>query len=362
MRSLTSQVARIMLVVVVGLMVVVALASGVLVSAAGVAGSTTTALLPAGGGWAAYSFTFPGPGSHVGITLSYSPVDGFTEVHGAVTFDVYSPLDPYLKGKPVGSGTKTAPGMLYYQLDSQPISLKDQVRIRRGEMTAPLPAGDYIVIIHNWDPQGRSLAFQLATTNVAEGGSGPAVKLVSASAGAEVTPAEPEATAQARGSPAPATTTPAAPSTVTTVVPAGGGWVAYNFPYLVTGKQVGVTLTYSPVDGFTESKGAITFDAYSPLDPYLKGKPIGTGTKIEPGEIYWQLGTLALAVPETPENELTPMPRNMTRDPTVSPVGNYLVIVHNWDPLGRPVTITLTTTDAQSGGPGPGLTLVSSGQ
>jgi hypothetical protein len=145
-------------------------------------------------------------------------------------------------------------------------------------------------------------------------------------------------------------------------VPAGGGWVAYNFNYTTTGAQVGVTLTYSPVDGFTEVKDAITLDAYSPLDPYLKGKPIGSGTKTGPGKLYWQLGTLALVVPETPENEQTPMPRNMTRDPRVSPVGNYLVIVHNWDPLGRPVTITLTSTDVKSGGPGPGFTLVSSGQ
>jgi hypothetical protein len=103
-------------------------------------------------------------------------------------------------------------------------------------------------------------------------------------------------------------------------------------------------------------------EAYSPLDPYMKGEPIGRGTKTGPGQLYWQLGTLGLVAPTERKNEQTPVPANETRDPTVSPVGNYVVIVHNWDPLGRPVTITLTTTDAQSGGSGPGLTLMSSGK
>jgi hypothetical protein len=122
-------------------------------------------------------------------------------------------------------------------------------------------------------------------------------------------------------------------STASAVLPAGGGWVAYNFPYPGDNSNVGVTLTYSPVDGNTNAEGAVTLDAYSPTDPNLQGGPIGSASWTAPGKKYWQFSS------------------------KVS--GNYLVIVHNWDPQGRPVEIHVTTINVDTGCAGPGLSFVS---
>ena len=113
-----------------------------------------------------------------------------------------------------------------------------------------------------------------------------------------------------------------------------GGWIAYAFPY--AGDQSGVhfTLSYSPADSFTDQ--AVLLDGYSPADPPPNGTAIGSAAESDQAGVkHW----------------------NFSSDLA----GTYVVIVRNWDFLERAVQFTLTSTNTETGAPGPALTFLSSG-
>ncbi len=152
---------RLILVVVAALLLtVVAIASVTAVSAEG--GYTKTVTLPAGG-WAAFTFNYRA-GERVGITVHYTPADGFTNAPGAITLDAYRPNDAYRDS--IGSGTQTAPGTLYWELSSPTPTRALDSMVKNGKIDAPATPGKYQVIVHNWDPLGRAVTFNLATSFV----------------------------------------------------------------------------------------------------------------------------------------------------------------------------------------------------
>jgi hypothetical protein len=114
-------------------------------------------------GWAAYTFDYPGPGSTIGVILSYRPGDLRTD---EVAFDVYPPTDPFLKGDPIGSGVRMAPGELYAQISGPALTMGEWRGLERDSAKAPAAAGKYVVVVHNWDAMGRPLNFDLSTVNV----------------------------------------------------------------------------------------------------------------------------------------------------------------------------------------------------
>ena len=126
----------------------------------------------------------------------------------------------------------------------------------------------------------------------------------------------------------------AATAPVGATIPGFGGWVAYRFTYPGNNARVGVTLTYSPADAFTRVTNAIVLEAFSPDNPPPKGAPIGGAHRISDSQMSWELTS---GVP-----------------------GNYFIVIHNWDPKRRPVTVQVTTTNLVNQGDGPKLTFVSS--
>lgn len=132
-------------------------------SSAHAATAPVGASLPTFGAWVAYRFTYPGQGARLAVTLTFSPVDASSRLDKAVVLQAYSPDNPPPKGRPIGAAHTVAPG------------------VKTWELTSGM-AGDYIVVIHNWDPQRRPLTVQLTTTNLADKSAGPALSYVSSSA------------------------------------------------------------------------------------------------------------------------------------------------------------------------------------
>jgi len=278
-------------------------------------------------GWVAYSFDYPGDNSKVGIRLTYDIVDEWTAwTSDAVTFEVYRPGELPSSDRepdPLGRAHRLKCGVEYWEFNSE-------------------TAGTYIVIAHNWEPLHRTVGIELTTFDVvhdSEGNidfaastPGPSLSFVSSSAD------------QA------ALDLAAGPDwdTVSATV-SSGGWVAYSFDYPGDKSDVGVLLNYDPVDAWTETiKDTIKLEIYRPGDlpsPNREPDPMGCACQIDRGVQYWEFNS------ET--------------------VGTYVIVVHNWDFLKRPVTVELTTFDVVrdrecnidfvASGAGPVLTFVSEG-
>ncbi len=147
--------------------------------------------------------------------------------------------------------------------------------------------------------------------------------------------------------------------TATVTIPAGG-WAAYNFNYR-NGQRVGITANYSPVGTLAHQAPAVTIDAFQPADKYQDS--IGSATQTAPGTLYYELSSKLL----------TPAVRSMIKNGKMdgqAGTGKYQLVVHNWDPQGRPVTVHLATSFVTRGEEGeimgfrngPVLHPVSSGQ
>ena len=108
-----------------------------------------------------------------------------------------------------------------------------------------------------------------------------------------------------------------APASSVSVSVPFGGFATYSFQNNVTGKKIGVTMTYSPTDpkdaGQANAK-AVVLDIFAPGVSTAAGKPSGTASG-PAGKQYFQV--------EKPAN------------------GQYQLIVHNWDGMKRTVSVTL---------------------
>ncbi len=104
------------------------------------------------GGWVAYTFEYPGDGSDIGIKLTYSPTDNWTEnSDNAVTLKIYSPDQKPNENStpnPMVSGDHIAYGVIAAEFSSD-------------------KAGTYLVMVQNWDPKLRKLQVELSTFAVA---------------------------------------------------------------------------------------------------------------------------------------------------------------------------------------------------
>jgi len=97
------------------------------------------------GSWVAYTFSYPGDGSEVGLTLTYRPNDSGADE--AVTLDAYGPTDLPPSGTPIGSATlQGKPGVKFWQLSSK-------------------VSGTYVLLVRNQDLPRRSITFTLTTTS-----------------------------------------------------------------------------------------------------------------------------------------------------------------------------------------------------
>ncbi|MCW5849656.1 MAG: hypothetical protein KIT87_06210 [Anaerolineae bacterium] len=139
-----------------------ALASGLNAFAASDSGTPNTRVtLAPNGGWAAYHFTYPGDNSELDLRLMINGPDPSTEVANAVTLDVYGPDSPPPGGTPIGEAIWTAFGERDWQFNSD-------------------TAGDYVIVVHNWDPNGEPVSVTLSSLNPDTGMGGPALNFVSA--------------------------------------------------------------------------------------------------------------------------------------------------------------------------------------
>ncbi|MDY0019455.1 MAG: hypothetical protein RBT47_05575, partial [Anaerolineae bacterium] len=231
--------------------------------------------------------------------------------------------------KPLGAGHHIGYGVIYWEFNSD-------------------KAGTYLIMVQNWDPKRRKLQVELSTFAVAHDNDGdidfasstpgPELSFVSSASGA--TPAL--ETTSTESSP------PSSQHISSTL--AAEGWVAYSFEYAGDRSDIGIKLTYNPVDEGTERlKNSIALDVYRP--GRLPGTtrvandadPIGSAGQYAAGVKYWEFSS--------------------------GTEGTYIVIVHNWDALKRPVTVTLNTysvvhgednkIDFAASSAGPVLTFVS---
>lgn len=124
-----------------------------------------------------------------------------------------------------------------------------------------------------------------------------------------------------------------APATSATVSVPFGSFAAYSFQNDVTGKKIGVTMTYSPTDpkdaGQANAK-SVVLDVYGPASLPPAGKAIGSASG-PAGKLYFQI--------ENPSK------------------GQYVVVVRNWDSLKR--TVSATVSAAYVGGANIALKAVS---
>ena len=300
------------------LLVLLAVSVGSMGQALAAVSPQVSGTLPPDGGFAAYTFSYPGNDSKVGVQLTYSPSDDPQDkglANGrAVTLEAYSPTAPPPNGKPIAAAGGNG-GTKFWQLQSG-------------------VGGTYTIIVSNWDSLHRPVQFTLTTLEVPSSGNladatpGPALTFVSGSV--------PQPAVQA--TPTPPVSPPPVPTAVPTSIPPtnvvsgtlppGGGWSAYSISYATDDVKVGVQLTYSPSNdpqdaGLTNGR-AVILDGYSPTALPPDGKPIGSaggnnGTK------FWQL-------------------------PPTGPNGTYILIVQNWDSLHRPVQFTLTSVEYPSSG------------
>ncbi|MHB1132879.1 MAG: N-acetylmuramoyl-L-alanine amidase family protein [Chloroflexota bacterium] len=142
------------------------------------------------GGWVAFTLHYPGDYAKLGLLLDYSPSDDPNDVGLAngnqVTMAVYSPAQPPPNGKPTGWAGGNG-GQKRFQLEAS-------------------VAGSYVVIVNNWDSQGRRIDITLkAVVGDVEGdlttaANGPALVFLSTS---ETTveprqPRQPDVTAPAK--------------------------------------------------------------------------------------------------------------------------------------------------------------------
>lgn len=288
-------------------------------------GNSASATLSAGGGWVAYTFSYPGDNSQIEFDLTYN-ADASTEVDNAITMDVYGPdAPPNTGGAPIGSATWSAFGKRAYILDSS-------------------TSGTYTLIIHNWDPSGEPLAINLTSTDISVSTStpGPELSVLSASAGTIMnnTPAAPATTTTApesTQSSGGATMSTPGSSSVSHALPAGGGWVVYSFNYAGDNTPIEFDLSTNPADNSTEVENSIVMQAYGPDGPLNTGSaPVGTASWSSFGHRTWTL------------------------DSNVA--GTYTIIIHNWNPSDEQVTVNLTGTDTSTSTPGPALTMLSAMQ
>ncbi|MHB1005364.1 MAG: cytochrome c3 family protein [Chloroflexota bacterium] len=113
-----------------------------------------------------------------------------------------------------------------------------------------------------------------------------------------------------------AQTAPAASTSVTVSVPFGG-FAAYSFQSDVSGKKIGITSSYSPIDpqdkGVANADG-VPVDVYGPASLPPNGVALGTASG-PAGKQYFQVNSSAK--------------------------GQYVLVVHNWDSMRRTATVTL---------------------
>ena len=295
----------------VALMITLTLPTNVVPAfASGTDGTTVNATVPYGG-WVAYTFEYPGDGSNVGLKLTYSPTDNWTEnSDNAITLKIYRPDQRPTENstpKPMVSGDHIAYGVIAAEFSSA-------------------KAGTYLVMLQDWGPKRRTIQVQLPAfaaarnedVDLASSAQGPELSFVSSANGA--TPAL--ETTSTESSP------PSSQHISSTI--AADGWVAYSFEYAGDRSQVGIKLTYSPVDEGTErAKNSITLEVYRPgripgsTRVANDADPIGSAARYAAGVKYWEFNS--------------------------STEGTYIVIVHNWDALKRPVTVTLDTYNVVHG-------------
>lgn len=108
-----------------------------------------------------------------------------------------------------------------------------------------------------------------------------------------------------------------AASTAVSVSVPFGSFAAFSFQNDVTGKKIGITMTYSPTDpkdaGLANAK-AVVLNVFAPGVSAAAGKPSGVASG-PAGKQYFQI--------ESPAK------------------GEYVLVVHNWDSLKRAVSVTL---------------------
>ena len=83
------------------------------------------------------------------------------EVANAVTLDVYGPDSPPPGGTPIGAAVWTAYGERDWQFNAD-------------------TAGDYVVVVHDWDPNGEAVRVTLSSLDLDTDTAGPALNFVSA--------------------------------------------------------------------------------------------------------------------------------------------------------------------------------------
>ena len=316
------------------LLLLALLPSSALAQAVSQAPAQFSGTLPSGS-WAAFSFSYAGDYSKVGVFLNYSPSDDPADAGlanaNAVILEAYRPYELPPRGKPYQQAGGTG-GEKFWQLESD-------------------LAGTYVLIVRNGDSLRRPVTFTLTT--VAPGTlsdphlapAGPALTLVSADMDATVSSLEGSTQTEVWGTPDQGQeegATAAGTSQVGAVLSAGGGWAAYSFPYPGDSSNVAVLVNYSPVGSGNDVSRIIgtlvTVAAFKPGTQPASGLPMAYASGTD-GQVVWRLSS------------------------TLG--GTYVVVLSNWDALGRPVQYTLKTVAVQADDDlandpaGPPLTFVS---
>lgn len=120
--------------------------------------ASVTGELPSTHAWAAFTLVYPGDRSEILFSLSYTPADLMSDE--AVSLDLYSPASPPPSGERIATG-----------------DLGDRPGQKQLSLSSDL-GGAYVVIITNWDVDGRTVQFSLTTTS-ASGRQGPALSFLS---------------------------------------------------------------------------------------------------------------------------------------------------------------------------------------
>ncbi|MDO8689997.1 MAG: hypothetical protein Q7R39_08315 [Dehalococcoidia bacterium] len=201
-------------------------------------------------------------------------------------------------------------------------------------------AGSYVVVVNNWDALGRTVHYDLDATFIATGLVAVILNPVSPAAAAAAT-AAPAATATAApaatATAAPAATATAAPAATATAAPAATATTAsatvsghlatkgssgvFRIASMGDGTKVRLTMNISPAD--TYSNDGMTLEVYSlPTS--------GGSTRVDTAG----------------KNKLLTNKRALFN---MSAAGSYIVVVTNWDPLGRPLHYDLDATFIATG-------------
>lgn len=282
------------------------------------------------GSWAAFSFSYGGDYSKVGVFLNYSPSDDPADSgqgNGqAVILRAYSPNSLPPGGNPIAQAGGNG-GEKYWQLESG-------------------LSGTYVIIVENWDSLNRPVNFSVRTVSPGTlsdphgAPAGPTLAFLSANLDAVVEGlggANPTVVAAPAGQGSAPNGSPSASGALS----AGSAWVSYSFPYPGDGSTIALVLDYTTSGKSNGDSAAdatlVTLAAYGPGDEPSAQTPLAYASGLE-GQVVWTL--------------------------TSAQAGTYTIVLNNWDSLGRPVTFTLRSVALQPGSDlvnapsGPALTFV----